>query len=397
MEQIQSKKIADIRNGLFLAAYTIWIVRAFFNTTFFYENPLFVGFRKYALDGVIYICLLCVILDFAFELKEVALMFLICLLFCIARANGAGSLAVALLLIYAARYVPFRMIIKWSVALEAVLLTFVVTSSLLGIIENYKYVQGGTRVRYALGFVYCSYASHYLLLFFMLYFVVRKRIRWFEIALLLVLNGIGYMATDTKTDIISLVLMLAGTVILRLLYHRKKVLRWVSYGTIAVPFLFWGISMWAGKAFNMAVPVWQKANQFLNGRLQLSSDALQTYPIHLFGQKIQWVGGSAKMKDPSLVYNYVDNNYLSVTLQLGVVFAFCMCLVYGRAMYISIQKNQLALATGLFVFVVIGLVNPEMRNLLYNTFLLVLLKPAEQFEEIESWQPREKKENGHAE
>ncbi len=396
-EQMQLSQVQILRNSFFFVAYTIWMLRTFIKTTFFYSAPLVQAWNDRALDIVILICIAAIAVDFEVKYKEILLLCFICLFYWIAYATGAGGILGTVLLVYAGRKVPYRKIVCYTFVLLSGLLIITVCSSLLGVIENHVFVQYGGRVRYGVGFLYCSYASHYLLLFFMLYFVVRKRVRLYEVMLLIALNIGGYFVTDTKTDILSLVMMLLGTAFLRLLRSKKRVLQILSYILFLVPFAFWGLSLYMAKAFDWMVPFWLKLNFALNGRLDLGSKALQEYPIRLFGQKIRWVGGSAMVKDPTLTYNYVDNNYLSVTLQMGVLFAFFMCLAYGRAVYVAIQKEQFALAAGIFVFMVIGLINPEMRNLLYNTFLLVLLKPADQFEGIEIWKPRKEwkmKENG---
>lgn len=374
VEQIQSDKVQRIRNGLFLAAYSIWMLRAFFNTTYFYSAPLFVRFEEYALNVSVFLGLLCLVPDFEFRIKEIAGVFLGCLLFWCAYANGSQGVAVSVVLICAARRVPFRKIAKWTVVMLGCLLTFVVVSSLLGVVENHVFVQEGGRTRYGLGFLYCSYASHYLLLFFMLYFVLRKQVRLYEVGLLLVLNIAGYAVTDTKTDMISLAMMLAVMLVLKGFEKKERIRRWISYLAFLVPFFFCGVSMFVGQMYRSDSPVWQKMDAVLNNRLWLSAQALEIYPIPLFGQKIKWVGGSAKLKNPDLVYNYVDNNYITVVLQMGVLFAFFMCLFYGRAAYAAIRDGKIALAAALIVFMVVGLVNPEMRNLLYNTFILVLAK-----------------------
>ncbi len=392
VELIQSNKMQRIKNSLFLAAYTIWMLRAFLNTTFFYSAPWFQWWKESALSATLFVCLACVVFDFSFEIREVGILFLVCLMYWVSYATGSHGFAVSIVLMYAARRVAFDQIAKWTVVLQTTLLVFVVTSSLLGVIENHIFVQAENRVRYGLGFLYCSYTSHYLLLFFMLYLVLQKKILWFQMILLLLVNAVGFIATDTKTDIISLALMGVMTFILRAIYQKKRILRGISYVAFSIPFVFWMLSLWVCSAYDFASPMWQRLDGILNQRVKLGYHALQMYPIRMFGQKIKWVGGSAMVKDPSLVYNYVDNNYVTVTLQMGAVLAFFMCFLYGRAIYLSIQKKQLALAAALFVFMVIGLVNPEMRNLLYNTFWLVLLKPSEQFETIESWIPREKRE-----
>ncbi len=395
MEVMPSDKMTIIKNSLFFTAYTIWTVRALINTTFFNTADLYAAYQKQALYVVILLCMLTVAVDFRFQIREIGVLFLICLFFWISYSNSSLAYAASVALIYAGAGLSFRQVIKWSLVLKGALLVFVVSCSLLGVIPNYPFVQAIDRIRYGLGFIYCSFTSHYLLLFSMLYIVLRKRIRWFELVLILGLNYAGFLVTDTKTDLLALGLMLTVTIFLRLFYNKKKVLHVFSYIAFAVPFVFCVVSYWIAKSFDMTSPIWLKADQILNHRIGLSFNALQTYPVYWFGQNIEWVGGSAFLKDPTSVYNYVDNNYLTVLLQFGIVFTFFMCFVYGRAIYISIRKNQLALAAALFVFMVIGLVNPEMRSLGYNTFLLVLLKPADQFEGIELWKPRKERMKDH--
>ena len=203
MEQNQEKKIQIVKRVFFYVAYTGWMLRAFLNTTFFYSSSFARNWNEIALDIVVFLCVIMIAMDFRVCCKEIALLFVVCLCYWIANAVGSAGIGGALFLVYVGRNLPYRKIACYTMVLLGMLLLFTVASSWFGIIENHVFLQAEGRVRYGLGFLYCSYASHYLLLFFMLYFVVRKRVRWYEIVLLLVLNMLGYAMTDTKTDVLS--------------------------------------------------------------------------------------------------------------------------------------------------------------------------------------------------
>ena len=79
-------------------------------------------------------------------------------------------------------------------------------------------------------------------------------------------------------------------------------------------------------------------NDLLTGRLSLSYEGIQNYGIHLFGQAIEWVGGTVYYDTETdfSSYNYVDSSYIQLLwLQYDV---FILCLGY---LFITDKDRQM--------------------------------------------------------
>ena len=361
-------------NTLYYSALFLWMTFSFIRTTCYYKLW---GWKNYA-EMMMALVLVLLALDFAFcQKKETEDCLWILLLYAIgilAYKRLSLQYAVSVMLLYPAKRISFQKLAKYILVFYTSMVGFTVLGAVFGWIEDVIFYEGD-RVRHSLGFTYCSYGNHYVLVSCMLYLVVRVSVKLWEVLPMLALNLMLYYFTDTKTDVLLCVLMLVLAVVFGNRGKRYRPRSWQIgiAGMIPLGFLVGSLIVVSDKlAFS---PAWLKLNEMINGRLQLGYSALQQYKISLFGQKIKWIGVGQSLNNPDKVYNYVDNIYLQTLLSVGILFTVLMCLMLGRTLAGSIRQSYTMRAVVILVFLIHGLVDPQLRALGYNPFLLLAFSP----------------------
>ena len=113
-----------------------------------------------------------------------------------------------------------------------------------------------------------------------------------------------------------------------------------------------------------------KLNDLLSGRLQLQQKAIRTYDWTLFGQKIDWVGNVVRLQTGK-EYNYVDNSYMHVGLENGLLYLALALLLYVVIMYRAWKADDLYLIWITIFIMTISLTEPRLLELTYNPFPLL--------------------------
>ena len=346
------------------------------------------GIKEHSKE-ILYVVLFLTVLDLMLchkkEVKHYLVLLACVCLALLAYKRVSLTLAVSFLLIYTAGRFSFQKLAKRLLIFYSSMISLTILLMIIGVTEDILFYEDmGERVRHSLGFTYCSYASHYMLTLMMLYLVVRETVQIREFIPIVIVNYVIYYLTDTKADYILCILLLLFAVLAGGFgkYFRKE--KWYIIPGGLIPILFLGISYISARKADFNLEIWRKINGVLNGRLQLGESAISQYGVHLWGKKIEWIGvaqaadhGGTELPDaqaaddPGALYNYVDNIYLQTLLSMGIIFTIIMCLVLGRMFVGSLRQGYMMRAVVIFVFLLHGLVDPQLRSLCYDPFLLL--------------------------
>ncbi len=268
---------------------------------------------------------------------------------------------------------PFsgRRILHFSLAVKAVMLVLVVLFSQAGIIDDQMF-DIDSRMRHGLGFQYATYGP--VLFFFLLLcyiFIRREAMTLLEYVILAAAAFYLYKMTNSRMAFFMSVLVLVFFFLLcRLgkgLHHFLMKFRYLYY---LIPLPFAGGSIAASYAYNDTASFWVKLNDLLSGRLQLQQKAIRTYDWTLFGQKIDWVGNVVRLQTGK-EYNYVDNSYMHVGLENGLLYLALALLLYVVIMYRAWKADDLYLIWITIFIMTISLTEPRLLELTYNPFPLL--------------------------
>ena len=355
----------------YLTAFALWAIVALLKYTFWRDKIPMTEISEIVQYIVLVLLLIKLVCDFPYDCRNLCGLFLLMLFMTIAYAGKKLPFAVMFALIFAARGVDLKKILKLSFVLQLLVFGVTVLASQTGILQDYIWEEG-TRYRHGLGFTHCMLASHFGLFLSVVYLAIVGKMTVLRALVIAAGNYILFRLTDGKTDFYLSILLIPLGFLFGNLGQKLKKEKLLGIMASVVPMFLLFFSYAVTKAYDAADPGWERINQVFNNRLSLGNRALNQYGWNLFGHKISWVGASSLYYDPTKVYNYVDNAFLMMLLTYGAVFIVCYCVGMGIVLSRHMAARQTMLVTCLAVSLAFGMINPQSMFLTYNPLLVLL-------------------------
>lgn len=297
-----------------------------------------------------------------------------------------------MVLILGAYKISFDKIVKYILIAEGTIVFIIIFLSLINVIPNRVFGRANSdAMRYSLGFKYATYPSIYIWYFTMLYLYIRKyKIRWWEYTILLTINAIFYVITDSRNELICSI----AIIILVLLYNKIKNKRFEKILQICAKYLMVFctlISIILAFAYNPQNELMKKANIILSDRLNLANKALNDYGIKIFGNKINWVGLSLIHYgdyDKSQ-FNYVDISYLNILINYGIIALLLILYGFYKITDKEMKKGNSFICCFMIIIAIHSIIDPQLFQIVYNIFILlfvdlIISEKTNSIEEMES-------------
>lgn len=370
-----------IKSGLVEKAYivslVVFVISSIMMSYFVYSNTMDVTALKVIRYFTLGVAILkIVIFDLrTYSKRRMALTAIVLLLLLISGlVSGSRALLWTAIMIVAAYRVDFKKMLRCLFIWEIILVIVLMLLSITGVIPDRVYYRGGQAIRHSLGFKYSTYIPLFFLTLSTIYLFLRKeQIKLYECITIVAVAIMIYVITDTRLEPALAVILTAGL----FLYNRisgetyKKMISGFAFVVVPVAVIISGFSIVLYDSNN---DIWRSINGFTSGRLSLSSKVLKEYGVSVFGNNIQWVGLSNVYEGENVrsEYNAVDNAYLRLLVQFGVValmlFACSQANLIGLARVKADYRLQLIIA----LFVVFSILNPHTYELAFCPFLLLL-------------------------
>ena len=108
--------------------------------------------------------------------------------------------------------------------------------------------------------------------------------------------------------------------------------------------------------------------------MSLSYEGIQNYGIHLFGQAIEWVGGTVYYDTETdfSSYNYVDSSYIQILLSYGIIFLIVLLIGYHLLGKRIVERQEWYLGLVIVLSAVHSMFDPQLLWLQYDVFILCL-------------------------
>lgn len=243
----------------------------------------------------------------------------------------------------------------------------IVTSSLLGIINNVNTTRHLKAVRY-LGFT--APLAPILFCFVVLSFVAYKRddIRLSHIITISAINIWLFTESQVNAPFFTVFLILLCAMLLkkwkRLRHYQMSKKMKVVF--ICLPLFAFAFSVIISSIYTPNNSIMQAINILVNGRWQLQKNAIETYGLKLFGNNIQWEQSFAWGTE----YLYVDSTFLKYALMNGLGFMALFVAYLMMIMKRICDENNKFYLIVFSIIVIYGIFNPQLLYLEYNPFLL---------------------------
>ena len=277
-----------------------------------------------------------------------------------------------ILFIYGARNMSFERIAKITVLIDFLILFLVIISSKLGIIQNYISYSFGRQREY-LGFLYAlTPLSIFANAVLLETYINRKKIPIYRIGLYGLIAFALFRATNSRLNFIITIIALFVSLFDRIIKNDKligniisKVFMCVSFPVCAVISVYLSYT-YTGTGWTAVL------NSLLGSRIRLAHNALMQYGITLFGNEIEWSGWGLNSlgEVSSIEYNYVDNSYVQMLVQYGIIVFVLVLLFFSLLQVFLCRKNEYFLSMILTIIAFHGLIDDSIFGLAYNTFWL---------------------------
>lgn len=306
--------------------------------------------------------------------------------------SGRVEIIDLVILVWCCRNIDFKKIAITSIGIISIFSLIVVVLSLFGVINDYVW-DPGTRNRHGFGFLYCTTLSHLFLTVSLLWiFLRRSALMLVEILGILTIDILIFIFTDAKNSFILVILTLALWLFLRVSKGRfasKKVLSisgaWI-FPVLAI------LSLICFLAFNPSSEFWNIVNHALANRLAQTQATLFTYGVLPFGQEIELVGnwltpeGVMEISTGSFDTNFVDNSYMHILIYMGWVALAAVIFALFRLGKWAANTNNKYLTLCLCVIALHAVLDTQLIEPVYNTFLFLIPCLLAQETPLTSWQ-----------
>lgn len=286
------------------------------------------------------------------------------------RVTGEKQLIFLMLFLMAVANICFTKVLQTYLWANGTGMLTIFAAYKTGLIPDRIY--GISRCRHSLGYGYPTTVSNYWLYFILVYIAYRKE--RLTITEGIILEGINYyffLMTDTRNAFAVSTLALVAAYGLRLWKgkHGRKLLSFsIQYmallGTICISTLTF---LW-----NQGGTVITELNYLLSNRLRFSYEGFQNYGLRLFGQRIEWVGGTRDFSTVYKEYNYVDSSYLQIVLTYGIVVLLLLIITYTLLGKEIVRAQDWYLGITMVMGALHSIFDPQFLWMQYNIFLLAL-------------------------
>lgn len=273
----------------------------------------------------------------------------------------------------------FRKIVKIFLFIQATTFVIYLSLALLGIMGSGEVVEVG-RIRSYLGYGWVNRASYNLLFMSLELLYLRKRALDPVLAIILsAVNWFVYVKTHTVFSMaITFMIIAYGAIYYfysksdrKIKFFKKNRKR--DYYLLLTAFL---VLIVAGIAliliFKSSNPFLYKLNRFVTGRLELGKKAIDRYGLHLGGNKLQWIGSStllfglAEGND----YFYVDNGFLQIALEFGLIFTAFVLFMYTAAIKKAVSLKDYSFAAIVLILGMVFVFEPYVIDFALNPFVI---------------------------
>lgn len=113
-------------------------------------------------------------------------------------------------------------------------------------------------------------------------------------------------------------------------------------------------------------------DEILSNRLTLSCAAMEDYGVHLFGQSIEWVGGTNIFDTEWRVYNYVDSSYMQILFSYGIIVLMILLIGYHFLGREIVMAKDWYFGLAIVLGAIHSTFDPQFLWMQYNIFILAL-------------------------
>ena len=380
MKKVFNSIIAK-KNSICLCFFAFFLVLIMLeNSTLGVNETLsrIIYFGKFLVFGIFFLDILYDVITKKIKINFVLIFLSIIAVETLIFSRKPHMLILMLLMVEASKY-KFSTVVKTALITFIACFGFIIFLSIVGIIPNAKNYRMDGTLRYSLGFSYVTIAQtvYFFIILFRTY-LKGKDVSYVELLCHAIVVSVVYYLTDSKCDfflsIFALIVILFAKLFgegkpPRLLYSKS-----FKIGVTAIPILVFFVSELALILYSFDLPIMNKIDALLSGRLYLTLTAWNEYGFSFFGTThtyapityVDWV----IVQDSS--YLFLDNSIFSSLLLYGFVNLITILIGYTFLLKENLEQKNYWFVFCLVLILLQSLIEPYLIAYNYNVFVLSL-------------------------
>lgn len=358
-------------NWAFSKTRLFYIIWTFYSSTYclFWVSSLK---RSYSVQGILKVCnyitvallILLFVFKRQFDRREFNKYILLGAIFIgVELFTSNLDFMILALFVLCAADLDFEEFIRFDMKMKLFWLCIILLMCYLGITKNFiRYINGA--YKQALGFQHPNTFAMFVLIILLEWLYLRSKImNWAERGCILLIWFVVMQISLSRT---TGYMFLAVYVLFGLYRYypgvfNHKLIRVVCSASMPIMTI---VSVVITELYIRRNQFAIELDKLMTHRIRLQALYWKTYPVQLFGQKIN-VDSSVQV--------ILDSAYIRCLLSYGLVFTVLLCFFYTVLMYKSFAKKQMELAFMMLFFVTMGFGETSMLRIIMNVTLLAVL------------------------
>lgn len=281
------------------------------------------------------------------------------------------SLNVLCLLIFivAAKDLDTRRLVKDVYYALIVLIIFICTLCLMGIIGDYVTYREGS-MRHSLGFSHPNGLGMRVVQFVICFLILHDGKMLLQISVIFISCVFVYLVPNSQTAYILLLVLLAFLPVYYRVSSKKGVDRFASVLILGTVFLT-GFSFMLTFIDVSRYQLLKVINRFLSFRFTYAHRAFMESGIKVFGQVV-YISEEERRTVGLQGHLYLDNAYATLLIRYGVAVTIIFLTMYICTMQRQKMQGNLLMVLIYFIYSLYGLMEPSMFKVNYNIVLLYI-------------------------
>lgn len=336
-EEIKSYQNISVNDFFYVIALILYITHNFIVTSNFI-------FLKNIFVGKIINPIVLILLTFSMVNRKVSTknkfaisIFLVIVLIIVSRNSLDNKIPIiyAFIFVIASYKKNLKLIIRSIFITYTSLLLLSFTFSKLGIIENLEiYRPEDGKIRYSLGMTHPNTFYIYYFISISSFIYLQNKITLLKKIIILLVSYYFYYLTDSRTGFIMIILLLISVQLtVNLNFEKYKIFKYIILNLFSILTI---TSYSATVLFNNSA-IFGFLDSILSHRITLMKKFYDMYGINMWGNFVKY-----KALENGIVsnqYMILDNTYMYLLIDMGLIFTIMLCILYYRLFKILISMK----------------------------------------------------------
>lgn len=248
------------------------------------------------------------------------------------------------------------------------------------LIPDWTYLRHDGKVRHSLGFNYPTPLSTIFMFIILIYSYINNfKFPIWKILIEMLATCLIFYYSDSRTGFLLTMIIIVVTLFLNLPFKKLNLDKGMQNKAVKsilmlLPVISCVVFLLCVYFYSKEISFFNKLNDLLSGRLYYSWQGFEEHNVTLFGEKIKWFGwgGFGYKEVENFKYNYIDNSYLNIMFNYGIVNLLLSIIAYVYMIKKSIDKKDYYLIFVIMICLINAMIEPYLIYYNFNLFIFVV-------------------------